>query len=290
MFKIPILAIRKTEKEDDFHISRLVETIWIQPNGSAEVVLEGMLTADEKTRSFNSFEILIPMKVGDAYDVTESLLNENLFENKARNSYRVINQAGKKVELSGILCEVVYPLGIVLLRNEEYCEMRITFPEPIQPGEVRPFRIIFKIPKLANKTRSYYHGIETYEFSVSLYDILRVEHSRQLRKQLESQKERLVRCERVYFWVVSPPKVEVIRVAPSPNQIVDYDRKGPLSEDIGETRKAIYWEPKTLRAFPWSKMRFSGTFRKQALLSITMIIAVVGLLLAVIAVVLNFLM
>jgi len=285
-----ILTFRKSEKEDvRFRVSRLVEAIWLQSNGSAEIVVEGMITADEKTNSFDSFEILIPMNVSEAYDVTESFLNEDLFENKARNSYKLINEAEKRIVLSNIPCEVVYPLGVDLLHNHEYSEVHVTFPKAIQKSEVRPFRIILKVPKLANKTRTYYHGIVTYEFSISLYDISQVEHSRQLRRQLESQKDRLVECERVYLWAVSPEDVEVVRVSPSPIQIVDYNRKGPLSEDVGKTRKAIYWEPKTLTAFPWSKMRFTGTLRKQSILSITTIIAIAGFAVGVIGLMLHFL-
>lgn len=279
-----MLAIRKSEEKDvSFHVSRLVEAIWIHHNGSAEAVLEGMLTAGKKTKAFDSFEILIPKKVVEVRDVTESFLDEELFENKARNSYRLINKASNRVELSGILCEVVHPLGIVLLHNEEYCEIRIIFPKPVQPGEVRPFRIIFKMPKFARKTRSYYHGIMTYEFTVALYDILGIEHSDQLRKQMEAHKERLVKCERVYLWVVSPPNVEIIRAVPPPNQIVPHNRLAPLRKDLSETRKAISWELKALRAFPWSKMRLSGTFRRQAILSVTTIIALAGLLLSLVS-------
>jgi hypothetical protein len=291
VFKLSILAVRKSEKESiKFHVSRLVEAIWMQSDGSAEISLEGMITADEKTKPFDSFDILFSNRVQEVDDVTDSLLIEDLFENKARQSgYKILDRDKRIVEMSGISCQIIRPSGVTLMRSNGYSEIRITFSEPIKPKEVRPFRIVLKIQELAKRTRSFYFGTVSYDFCVSFYDIIR-ERSGQPRNGLESHKERVVRCDRVHLWMVLPEDAQITRLTPSGYQTVPHDRKGPLSQEVGKDRVAIGWETLALTADPkWSDLRFSGAYKGQSLLSLTTIVAVLGFSVGIVSLLLRLL-
>jgi hypothetical protein len=287
---LSIIVVRKTEKEKvNFHVSRLIEAIWLQPNGSAKVTIEGMITADRETEPFDSLEIIFPDEIQQVRDVTESFFDINLFENTARQAgYKVINASQGKVELSGIQCEVSYPLEITSLRSNGYCIVSIIFPKLIQPNEVRVFRIMLELQKLANKKTSYYHGTITYDFLISFYDIIRL-NSSALRKQLESHKERIIRCERVHLWVILPENIEIISISPLPNHVIEHNRKDPLSKEKDKERKALGWEPLSLTAAPWTSLRLNGTVKKQTLLSITTALAILGFITGLLSLIISIL-
>jgi len=288
---LSILAFRKPEKQGvNCYVSRIVEAIWAKSDGGADVTLEAMITSNGN-EPVNSLEIFLPLVVKDVKDITDTFLDDELFENKARQSgYEVVDREKRKVKLSGILCDIS-PVVVTCDVVDNYSKLSINFKKnPVKPNEIRPFRLTFNTPTFAEKFRSYYRGTVTYEFCISLYDIIR-EGSSKLRKLLEEHKERIIHCERIHIWLVLPDNAELMAVTPAATWKIPHKIKGPLSKEEGKSRIALAWEPPgVLDVSPaWNELRISGTYKRTSLRSITTGLAIVGLVLSITSLTLHFL-
>jgi len=200
-----IIGFRKVGDEDNisFEISRLVYAEDIRKNGTAHVMIEGMVTAGQTSEPFNTIELMIPHNsVLNIEDKTETFLDKNIKENLYRSEYSLVDKNKKIVLLSGIKVKIV-PIDLRVEEREGYTSIFINFRSPIRKGETKVFRIIYDIKNFALKIRSNKYGYENFIIDIGFYDRSMIEHG-----NIDNSK--IVSCKRIHVWIAFPYDFEIL--------------------------------------------------------------------------------
>jgi hypothetical protein len=175
---MPLVMVTKTEREKNCsaELVKFLDRIDIRPDGSAEGVLEFIISVGgESEQSLSTIIFIIPnrLKEDSIRDVTDTLEDPNLHFNKTY-SYpvrRVGRAEDRLFEVNGITCsagkddtKIANPLD----NDDRLCIFSIDF-EPIQRADKRVFRICYEMPQFAELFPSI--GFFQYIFNSVIYEV-----------------------------------------------------------------------------------------------------------------------
>jgi len=244
-----IIAFRKTVFDNNvyFEISRLMYAVKINENGSAVVMMEGMVTSAPDSVPFNSIEIMIPHEIEALEDKTETFLDKEIKENHYRSFYDIIDKEKHIVNLSGITVKIV-PITLKYDNKvHEYNRILLNFRTPFKPSETKAFRILYQVPDLATISQSKMYGWKILNIDMGFYDKSMVEHANTRIKGIMEDKSKFASCSRVYIWIVIPENYEIMEVTPPIQREQKYDEEF-LSKGKKSNKKniALEWEYKSI--------------------------------------------
>lgn len=277
-----IVGFKKVNDENiSFEISRLVYAVDIRKDGTAQVMIEAMVTASQDSEPFNTIELIMPhnsvslQKVIDINDRTETFLDDDIKENKYRSIFKILDKKRKIVLLSGIKVKIV-PIDLRIEERDEYLSIFINFRSPFKKGETKAFRILLSVKNFALITKSKMYGFENFTVDIGFYDRSMIEHG----NKSFSTNARFVGCKRIYVWIGFPNVFEILDATP-------YQIKRKWNEYfLSKGKKDKYI--KTLLSYefdefhPWNfTQRISLRLRK-SFLGIVDLIGILGFILSVI--------
>jgi hypothetical protein len=175
---MPLVMVTKTDREKNCSadLVKFLDRIEIRPDGSAEGVLEFIISVGEESeKSLSTIIFLIPnrLKEDSIRDVTDTLEDPNLHFNRSYSyPVRRIGKAEDRLfEVDGITCSAgKNDTRIANPQDNDYrlCIFSIDF-DPIQRGDKRVFRIRYEMPKFAELFPSI--GFFQYIFNNVIYEV-----------------------------------------------------------------------------------------------------------------------
>lgn len=218
---MPIVSIARQhdEKDVNFKISYLKNSVWLEDNGDARVMIHCVIRAVENSDPFSSLRIVVTENVlGSTLKSDSKLLkNEANMEEYEDGDvkFEILDEKDSKIRGNGgeyFVTDVTFG-DVSTIGN--FTGFSVNLQSPITPEKARGFRIEFVSEKYANKLRN----IESYY--IGLYDTRIIPTL--LRSSDNYAEEDIMEVEYSDLWVVLPrnKRSGVINPIP-PTETVDF--------------------------------------------------------------------
>jgi hypothetical protein len=282
-----IIAFKKVGIENNvsFEISRLVYAVDIKKDGSAEVMIEGMVTAGHDSDPFNTIEVMIPhnsvsqQKVLNLIDQTETFLDEEIKENNYRSrggGYKIIDKDNGLVNLSGIDVKIVN-VDLKKEERDEYVSIFVNFRAPLKSGETKVFRLTYSVQNFVLKKKSYKYGYEDFIIDTGFYDRSMIEYE----SGILNDGSKVVNCERIHIWCAFPADFEAIGATPTMTWNEAFLSRGKKDYP----KSLLSWDFEEF--YPWMFGNRLSFRLRRSFLGIINWLAIIGFGLAVVAIILG---
>lgn len=172
---MPLILFSKIREEESAKIlvTKFLDRIYINPDGTAEGVLEFILfNTEESEQAISAINILMPITIDPdgLRDISGSFTDPNLHVNKVyTNGLKCINPASKLYSIDGkegiVEAELDKRDFLIINNADRFCNIKLNFQLP--PGTTRAFRILYRALNFAQVYQSC--GLLTYYFNHRSY-------------------------------------------------------------------------------------------------------------------------
>ena len=163
------IARQHNEPDVEFEISYFKNSVWLEDNGDARVMIHCVIKPSNNSPPFSSLRLVVPENVSDLEDTSRLLLDDEHMKTYPDGDVKYEKRGGTCIICNGGEYDVTNVTFGEVKKIDGFTEILVNLTQSITPPKARGFRIEFKSKRYAKRVRR----TDIYRCRVMIYDNIR---------------------------------------------------------------------------------------------------------------------